>query len=47
MGEGHLTLSIGVAEYRCKEPLTSLIGLADQALYSAKSGGHDCGLLRR
>ena len=42
MGAGHVTLSIGVAEYRCGEPLTSLIERADQALYSAKSVGRDC-----
>ncbi|MGP9766739.1 GGDEF domain-containing protein [Halomonas sp. AOP13-D3-9] len=42
MGSGQVTLSIGVAEYRCGEPLTSLIERADQALYSAKDVGRDC-----
>ncbi|OZT73167.1 GGDEF domain-containing protein [Vreelandella boliviensis] len=42
MGPGQVTLSIGVAEYRCGEPLTSLIERADQALYSAKDVGRDC-----
>lgn len=41
MGTGHVTLSIGIAEYRCGEPLTSLIERADQALYSAKDVGRD------
>ncbi|MGO3276166.1 MULTISPECIES: diguanylate cyclase domain-containing protein [Halomonas] len=40
-------MSIGVAEYRCGEPLTSLIERADQALYSAKSVGRDCVRLLR
>lgn len=42
MGAGQVTLSIGVAEYRCGEPLESLIERADQALYSAKDVGRDC-----
>ncbi|WP_249977548.1 GGDEF domain-containing protein [Vreelandella olivaria] len=42
IGSGHVTLSIGVAEYRCGEPLVSLIERADQALYSAKDVGRDC-----
>ncbi|MEC4767494.1 diguanylate cyclase [Halomonas sp. CUBES01] len=42
VGEGQVTLSIGVAEYRCGEPLTTLIERADQALYSAKDVGRDC-----
>ncbi|KPQ26677.1 MULTISPECIES: GGDEF domain-containing protein [unclassified Halomonas] len=42
IGVGQVTLSIGVAEYRCGEPLTSLIERADQALYSAKDVGRDC-----
>lgn len=47
MGAGQVTLSIGVAEYRCGEPLTSLIERADQALYNAKDGGRDCVCLLR
>lgn len=42
VGAGEVTLSIGVAEYRCGEPLTSLIERTDQALYSAKDVGRDC-----
>lgn len=42
IGVGHVTLSIGVAEYRCGEPMDSLIERADQALYSAKDVGRDC-----
>lgn len=42
VGTGQVTLSIGVAEYRCGEPLESLIDRADQALYSAKDVGRDC-----
>lgn len=42
MGIGQVTLSIGVAEYRCGEPIASLIERADQALYSAKDVGRDC-----
>lgn len=47
MGSGQVTLSIGVAEYRCGEPLNSLIERADQALYSAKGIGRDCVCLLR
>ncbi len=47
MGAGHVTLSIGISEYRCGEPLTSLIERADQALYSAKDIGRDCVCLLR
>ena len=42
IGQGNVTLSIGVAEYRCGEPLVSLIERADRALYSAKDVGRDC-----
>ena len=42
MGPGSVTLSIGVAEYRCGEPMVSLIERADRALYSAKDVGRDC-----
>ncbi|WP_434985460.1 diguanylate cyclase [Vreelandella zhaodongensis] len=42
IGEGEVTLSIGVAEYRCGEPLRNMIERADQALYSAKEDGRDC-----
>lgn len=42
IGAGQVTLSIGVAEYRCGEPLDSLITRADKALYSAKDIGRDC-----
>lgn len=47
MGAGQVTLSIGISEYRCGEPLTSLIERADQALYSAKEVGRDCVCLLR
>lgn len=47
MGAGHVTLSIGVAEYRCGEPLTSLIERADQALYNAKDIGRNCVCIMR
>lgn len=47
MGAGQVTLSIGIAEYRCGEPLTCLIERADQALYSAKDVGRDCVCLLR
>ncbi|MGO3669969.1 MAG: GGDEF domain-containing protein, partial [Vreelandella alkaliphila] len=42
IGAGQVTVSIGVAEYRCGEPLANLIERADQALYSAKEVGRDC-----
>ncbi|MDM7481730.1 MAG: diguanylate cyclase [Halomonas sp.] len=42
IGQSSVTLSIGVAEYRCGEPLTSLMERADQALYRAKEVGRDC-----
>lgn len=42
VGQGEVTLSIGVAEYRCGESLTNLIERTDQALYSAKDVGRDC-----
>ena len=42
IGKGEVTLSIGVAEYRCGEPLCNMIERADQALYSAKEDGRDC-----
>ncbi|MDK9688838.1 GGDEF domain-containing protein [Halomonas sp. LC1] len=42
IGQGSVTLSIGVAEYRLGEPLVSLIERADRALYSAKEVGRDC-----
>ncbi|PCF94894.1 GGDEF domain-containing protein [Vreelandella nigrificans] len=42
VGVGQVTLSIGVAEYRCGEPLTNLIERADKALYGAKDIGRDC-----
>ncbi|MGO2265161.1 GGDEF domain-containing protein [Halomonas sp.] len=42
VGVGEVTLSIGVAEYRYGEPLTSLIERTDKALYSAKDVGRDC-----
>ncbi|WP_404377542.1 diguanylate cyclase [Vreelandella aquamarina] len=41
-GKGSVTLSIGLAEYRCGEPLNSLVERADQALYKAKGIGRDC-----
>ncbi|WP_339935359.1 GGDEF domain-containing protein [Vreelandella glaciei] len=47
MGAGQVTLSIGIAEFRCGEPLTSLIERADQALYTAKDIGRDCVCLLR
>ncbi|SDN90077.1 GGDEF domain-containing protein [Vreelandella arcis] len=42
LGTGQVTMSIGVAEYRCGEPLMNLIERADQALYNAKDVGRDC-----
>ncbi|HAZ99656.1 MAG TPA: GGDEF domain-containing protein [Halomonas sp.] len=42
IGQGRVTLSIGVAEYRLGEPLVCLIERADRALYSAKEVGRDC-----
>ncbi|RUR30517.1 GGDEF domain-containing protein [Vreelandella nanhaiensis] len=42
VGTGEVTLSIGVTEYRCGEPLKNLIERTDQALYSAKDVGRDC-----
>lgn len=42
VGPGSVTLSIGVAEYRCGEQLVNLIERADRALYSAKEVGRDC-----
>jgi diguanylate cyclase len=38
---GAVTLSIGVAEYRLGEPLTTLIDRADAALYRAKGAGRN------
>ncbi|MBZ5488265.1 diguanylate cyclase [Halomonas aquamarina] len=42
VGAGEVTLSIGVAEYRCGEPLMHFMERTDQALYSAKDVGRDC-----
>lgn len=36
-----LTCSIGVAEWAAGEPVESLLGRADRALYAAKGGGRD------
>jgi len=36
-----VTVSVGVAEHRASEPLTSLIARADAALYRSKSEGRD------
>lgn len=47
MGTGQVTLSIGVAEYRCGEPMSILIDRADQALYKAKDAGRNCVCLLR
>lgn len=41
-GQGEVTLSIGLAEYRAGETLESFIDRADQALYGAKGTGRDC-----
>ncbi|MCB8890345.1 GGDEF domain-containing protein [Vreelandella malpeensis] len=41
-GVGEVTVSIGVAEYRPDEALTTLLKRADQALYRAKDTGRDC-----
>ncbi len=38
---GAITLSIGVAQYRKDEPMTSLIDRADQGLYQAKQTGRN------
>lgn len=47
IGAGQVTVSVGIAEYRCGEPLTCLIERADKALYSAKDIGRDCVCLLR
>jgi len=39
---GTLTCSIGVAQWQSTEPLVSLMGRADRALYKAKSSGRNC-----
>ncbi|WP_447556167.1 GGDEF domain-containing protein [Vreelandella sp. EE22] len=41
-GVGEVTVSIGVAEYRPHEALTTLLKRADKALYRAKDTGRDC-----
>ncbi|HEY1097260.1 MAG TPA: diguanylate cyclase [Alphaproteobacteria bacterium] len=38
---GHLTISIGAAQYKASEPVTSLIERADRALYKAKELGRN------
>ncbi len=40
-GLHHVTVSIGIAEYRPGESVSSLIGRADQALYGAKNSGRN------
>ncbi len=36
-----ITVSIGVAQYRANESVTTMIGNADQAMYASKSNGRD------
>jgi len=38
---GSLTVSVGAAEIRANEDLTSWLGRADQALYRAKRAGRN------
>jgi GGDEF domain-containing protein len=40
-GLHHVTVSIGIAEYRPGETVSSLIGRADEALYGAKNAGRN------
>ncbi len=40
-GLHHVTVSIGIAEYRPGETVSSLIGRADEALYAAKHAGRN------
>ena len=40
-GLHHVTVSIGIAEYRPGETVSSLIGRADEALYGAKHAGRN------
>jgi GGDEF domain-containing protein len=40
-GLHHVTVSIGIAEYRAGETVANLIGRADQALYAAKNAGRN------
>lgn len=40
-GEIHLTISVGVAEFRAQDSVDELISMADQALYRAKQDGRN------
>lgn len=45
IGEGHATLSVGIAQCRHAESSEALVERADAALYRAKAAGRDCVML--